>query len=321
MLPRYGTSECRLDPLAGRRVVVFGYGNQGRAQALNLKDSGLDVRVALRAGSASEPAARRDGLEVTGLADGARAAEVAALLVPDEAMPALAAELLPHWKPNPVWILAHSYNLAYRRLALPPGTRVACVAPAGPGALIRRLFTEGRGVHAFLALSAPEDPELRALGLAYAGAIGCARAGVLECTPLQETEVDLFGEQAVLCGGIGALVGEAFAALVAAGYPPEMAYLECVHQVNLTAELVHQAGVEGMRDRISGTALFGDLTRGPRIASAVRPVFAELLEEIRDGRFTAERDAAASGGASALAEMRRAGRDARMEETRQRLGL
>jgi ketol-acid reductoisomerase len=275
--------------------------------------------VALRPGSPREAVARADGAAVVPLRAGAATADVAALLVPDEAMPALTRELRAAWKPGAVFVLAHSYNLAYDRLTLPDGARVACVAPAGPGALVRRLFTEGGGVNAFLALSAPGDSGLRSLGLAYAAGIGCARAGVYECTPRQETEVDLFGEQAVLCGGLCALLQEAFRALVEAGYPPEMAYLECVHQVNLTAQLVHEAGVEGMRDRISPTALFGDLTRGPRIASAVRPVFERMLAEIRDGRFAAERDAAAAGGAAELEQLRRAARDEPMERVRAQL--
>jgi len=321
MLARYGPAEAPLEPLRGRRIVVLGYGNQGRAQALNLRDSGLDVAVALRPGSPSEPLARGDGLPVVALEEGARAAQVAALLVPDEAMPALVRSLRAAWRPGVVLVLAHAYNLAYRLLELPAGARVACVAPAGPGSLVRRRFTEGGGVTAFLALSDPQDADLLGQGLAYAAGIGCARAGVFRCTPLQETEVDLFGEQAVLCGGLTALVGSAYRALVAAGYPPEMAYLECVHQVSLTAQLLHDGGVEGLRDRISPTALFGELTRGPRVARALEPVFGEILAEIRDGRFAAELARLAAGGPQALRSLREAARDPSLEEVRRQLGL
>ncbi|MBI5838222.1 MAG: ketol-acid reductoisomerase [Candidatus Eisenbacteria bacterium] len=321
MIPRYGVSEAPLEPLRGLRVTVFGYGNQGRAQSLNLRDSGVDVRVALRDGSASADAARGEGLTVTGLEEGARAAHLAALLVPDEAMPELVRGLAGAWAPGCVFVLAHAYNLVFAGLDLPPGAKTACVAPAGPGSLVRSRFTEGLGVTAFLALSDPADAGLRALGLAYAAAIGCARAGVLECTARQEAEVDLFGEQAVLCGGLTSLVGTAFDTLLDAGYPPEMAYLECVHQVNLTAQLIHDGGVEGMRDRISPTALFGDLTRSPRIAAALRPVFAALLDEIRDGRFSRHRDAVAADGPARMKTLRAAARHRDMAATREKLGL
>ena len=195
------------------------------------------------------------------------------------------------------------------------------MAPAGPGVQVRERFLAGGGVTAFLALSDPADAQLRSLGLAYAAAIGCARAGIYECTFAQETDVDLFGEQAVLCGGLGALLTTAFDTLVAAGYPAEMAYLECVHQVNLTARLIHEGGLEGMRDRISPAALLGDLTRGPRIAQALQPVFEEILQDIRSGAFEREQDEAAFGGPAEMARLREAARHSGLEATRRKLGL
>ncbi len=314
MSHRIPEAQPSLKPLQAARVVVFGYGNQARAQAQNLRDSGAPPAIALRAGSASTARATADGFEVIPLEEGARQAEVAALLVPDDVMPGLVAGLAPHWRAGVVFVVAHGFNLAYDRLVLPVSARWVCVAPAGPGDQVRRLFEQGSGVTAFVAFSRPEDAQLREIGLAYAAALGCHRAGLFETTAREETEVDLFGEQAVLCGGLLALLRGAFEALVQAGYSAEMAYLECVQQASLTAQLVRDHGVEGMRDRISPTALYGDLTRGPRLEAAVRPVLEEILSEVRDGQFAREFLEARERGE--LARLREEGRHAGLEEAR-----
>ncbi len=281
-----------IDPaaLAGLKIGILGYGNQGRAQALNLRDTGCAVRVGLRAGSASHARAAADGIESATPAQATRWADLLMVLVPDEEQPALlgalAGELGERTGRRRAVGFAHGFNVTYDRVTLPPSAGVFLVAPCAPGERLREAYGRGGGVFAYVAVAHDPDGRTREIALAYARALGCARAGVLETTFREETEVDLFGEQAVLCGGLHALLTAAFDTLVAAGYPPEMAYLECHDQIAWLASTVRTAGIAGTRRRISSTALFGDLSRGPRVIGApARAEMESLLAEIRSGAF------------------------------------
>jgi len=267
-----------------------GYGNQGRAHALNLRDSGIDVVVGARSGGAAEARAQSDRFEVRSVADACASAELIALLTPDEThlgyLEQLRAMELPRLR---AVVFAHGFVLRFQAPTLDPRWDVFVVAPAGPGDLLRRRFEEGSGIPAILAIAQDGSGQASARARAYAAALGSARAGVFAASVEQEVEVDLFGEQAVLCGGMNALVGTAFHTLVDAGYPSELAYLECVQQLRLTAELLERLGPTGMRRRISPTALFGDLSRGPRLIDAtVADRMRHMLEEIRGGSFARE---------------------------------
>ncbi len=310
-------------PLHDLKVGILGYGNQGRAQAQNLRDSGVRVEVGLRAGSASSERAAADGIATALPEDVVRWADVVMLLVPDEQQPALLADLASAWVDGgrgKAIGFAHGFNLTYGRVRLPSAVQVFLVAPCAPGEQLREAFLRGGGVFAYAAVAGDSGRGTLDLALAYARALGCARAGVLVTTFRDETEVDLFGEQAVLCGGMHALLTAAFDTLVAAGYPPEMAYLECQDQLVWLAATVHDHGIAGTRRRISSTALYGDLSRGPRIVSeGVRKVLAELLAEIRSGEFAREFEGEmASGGERVRSAL--AGADTHsMEEVGRRL--
>jgi ketol-acid reductoisomerase len=310
-------------PLHDRKVGILGYGNQGRAQAQNLRDSGIRVEVGLRAGSASSERATADGIVTALPEDVVRWADIVMLLVPDEQQPALLADLASAWVDGgrgKAIGFAHGFNVTYERVRLPSAAQVFLVAPCAPGEQLREAFLRGGGVFAYAAVAGDSGGGTLDLALAYARALGCARAGVLVTTFRDETEVDLFGEQAVLCGGMHALLAAAFDTLVAAGYPPEMAYLECQDQLVWLAATVHDHGIAGTRRRISSTALYGDLSRGPRIVGErVRKVLAELLAEIRSGEFAREFEGEmASGGERVRAAL--AGADTRlMEEVGRRL--
>lgn len=286
--------EADIDPapLGGRRVGIFGYGNQGRAQALNLRDAGIAVRVGLRAGSGSIARAQADGLRAEPVPAVAEWADVLVMLVPDEQQPALLGELSAILGGGDGRALgfAHGFTITFGCLELPAASGVFLVAPCAPGARMREAFERGGGVFAYVAVHRdPPGSGTEALALAYARALGCGRAGILRTSFQAETEVDLFGEQAVLCGGMHALLTAAFDTLVAAGYPPAMAYLECHDQLVWLAASVHAEGVAGTRRQISSTALYGDLTRGPRIiGSESRAALAAILREIRSGEFAAE---------------------------------
>lgn len=278
-------------PLVGLRVGILGYGNQGRAHARNLHDARVNVRVGLRAGSVSRARAAADGLESATPGEVARWADILMVLVPDEEQPALLAAIAGDLALGRVQGIgfAHGFNVTYERVALPPACGVFLVAPCAPGDRLREAYVRGGGVFAYVAVAQDPGGRTREMALAYARALGCARAGVLMTSFRLETEVDLFGEQAVLCGGLHALLTAAFDTLVAAGYPPEMAYLECHDQIAWLAATVRAEGVAGTRRRISSTALFGDLTRGSRvIGAAAREGMQALLAEIRSGEFARE---------------------------------
>ena len=271
------------------RVVVLGYGNQGEAHARNLRDSGEDVRVAARPGLAAEARAKQHGFEVATPADALRAADTLAVLLPDEAVPGAWPELAPHFAGVRSFVFAHGFNLLYGALAFPSQASVVLVSPTGPGRVVRELYEHGGGVPAYLAVHQPGLHDSWALATHYATALGSARARLLRTTVREETEVDLFGEQTVLCGGMNALVSAAYGTLVRAGYTPEIAYLEVVHQLHYLAELLHARGVAGLRRGISGTALYGDLTRGPRVVNErSRHAMEGILQEIRSGAFARE---------------------------------
>jgi ketol-acid reductoisomerase len=276
-------------PLTERTVAVLGYGSQGRAQALCLRDSGVEVVVGLREGP-SRSRAEADGWAPLPIAEAARRASVVALLVPDSAQKAVFEESVKtNLGAGDALIFAHGFNLLYGQVSAPPETDMVLVAPMGAGPAMRTLYEEGGGVSALVAVHQDATDGARGLGLAYAAALGCGRTGIMEGTVREEVETDLFGEQAVLCGGLTALAKAAFDALVEAGYSEELAYFECVHQIKLLADLIHERGIAGMREQISDTALYGDLTRGPRvIGEEARQAMREILAEIRDGRFARE---------------------------------
>lgn len=291
-------AAAKPETLADLGIVVLGYGNQGCAQAHNLRDSGAGrwIKVWARAGSAPAQRARQDGFEVLATDELVRG-DLFLCLLPDEVIPDfVAGELSPRLQQaQRVGRIgfAHGFALEFTPLGAmlrdDPWREVFLVAPSGPGSEVRAAYQAGGGVPALLAIWHDRDGEAREHALAVAQALGATRAGVLETTVRDETIVDLFGEQAVVCGGLTALLASAFETLVAAGYPAEMAYLECVHQVRLTSELIHRHGIAGMRERISRTALYGDLTRGPRIAAAgLRGVMTAILSEIESGEFAAE---------------------------------
>ena len=301
------------------RVVVLGYGNQGEAHARNLRDSGERVSVAARPGRGAEARARAHGFEVAPPADAVRAADTLAVLLPDEAVPAAWPELAPHLTGVRTFVFAHGFNLLYGALAFPAGADVVLVSPTGPGRVLREVYERGEGLPAYLAVHRDASGGAWALAERYAGWLGCARARLWRTTVREETEVDLFGEQAVLCGGMNALVTAAFDTLVAAGYTPEIAYLECVHQLAFLAELLHGRGVAGMRAGISGTALYGDLTRGPRVVgAATRAELAAMLAEIRSGAFAREWRAEVAAGSPRLEALRAAAAAHPIEAARRR---
>ena len=276
--------------LAGRTFVVIGFGSQGHAHALNLKESGARVIVGLRPGGRSWAKARSAGLEVRPVAEAAQVAEVIMMLVPDQDGRAVyESAIAPGFAPGKTLMFAHGFNIQYGEIVPPPGVDVSMVAPKSPGHLVRSEYEAGRGVPGLVAVHQDASGQALANALAYAAGIGCTRAGVIETTFREETETDLFGEQAVLCGGTTALVKAGFETLVEAGYSPEMAYFECLHELKLIVDLMYRGGLKFMRFSISDTAEYGDYTRGPRIVTQeTRAEMRRILQEIQDGRFARE---------------------------------
>jgi ketol-acid reductoisomerase len=294
----YYASDADPSLIAGRKVAVIGYGSQGHAHALNLRDSGVDVRVGLREGSSSRAKAEAAGLPVRSIAEAAAEADLIMILAPDTDQKAIFEEsILPNLKDGDAIFFAHGFNVRFGLIKAPAGVDVAMVAPKGPGHLVRRTYEGGGGVPALIAVEQDASGQAKALALSYADAIGGTRAGVLETTFSEETETDLFGEQVVLCGGLTALIQAGFETLVDAGYEPESAYFECLHEVKLIVDLIYEAGISGMRYSISTTAEYGDLTRGPRIVNdGVKAEMKKILEEIRSGQFAEEWIAEYSAG-------------------------
>ena len=284
--------EADADPgvLAGRKVAIIGYGSQGHAHAQNLADSGVDVRVGLRPGSSSWPKAEEAGLAVTTVAEAAADADLIMILLPDTEQAAVySSEIARHLSEGDALFFAHGFNIHFGQIEPPEWVDIAMVAPKGPGHLVRRSYEEGGGVPCLIAVEQDASGKAKATALAYAHAIGATRAGVLETTFKEETETDLFGEQAVLCGGLTSLMIAGFETLVNAGYQPESAYFECIHEMKLIVDLIYEQGISGMRFSISDTAEYGDMTRGPRvIGKESREAMSKLLDDIQDGSFARE---------------------------------
>jgi ketol-acid reductoisomerase len=286
----YYDRDSDLNFLKGKRVAVLGYGSQGHAHANNLKDSGIDVVVGLRRGSSSWTKAEKAGLKVSETAEAAIIGDIVMVLLPDELQgEAYAKEIKPGLKNGNYLAFGHGFNIHFQRIMPPAGVNVFMVAPKGPGHLVRSEFEKGRGVPCLLAVQQDPSGDTNHVGLAYASAIGGGRAAVIATTFKDETETDLFGEQAVLCGGLTALIQAGYETLLAAGYPPEMAYFECVHEVKLIVDLIYEGGLTNMRYSISNTAEYGDLTRGKKvIGPEVRQAMQTLLLDIQSGKFADE---------------------------------
>jgi ketol-acid reductoisomerase len=315
--------ERDADPglIAGRKVAIIGYGSQGHAHALNLRDSGVDVRVGLRDGSSSQAKAQAAGLRVTSIAQAADEADVIMMLAPDtEQQSIYQAAIEPSLRPGDALLFAHGFNIRFGLINPPAGVDVAMVAPKGPGHLVRRTFEGGGGVPSLIAVAQDASGKARQLALSYANAIGATRAGVLDTTFEEETETDLFGEQVVLCGGLTSLIMAGYETLVAAGYQPESAYFECLHEVKLIVDLMYENGISGMRFSISDTAEYGDLTRGPRVINeAVKAEMKKILTEIQDGSFAKEWIAENRAGRPNFNQLRQAGRDHPIEKVGEQL--
>jgi ketol-acid reductoisomerase len=282
----YGRKDVDKKALKGARIAVLGYGSQGRAHALNLKDSGFNVVVGLRKNGPSWKKAKRDGLAVAEPIDAAKGADLVAMLVPDLAQGTLYTEVKSALKPGAALLFAHGFNVHFKQIKARKDLDVVLIAPKGPGDLVRRQYQQGRGVPCLIAVAQDATGKAHARALAYADGIGGTRGGVLETTFAEETETDLFGEQAVLCGGATELVVKGYETLVEAGYQPEVAYYECLHELKLIVDLLHEGGLSKMHRFISDTAKYGDLTRGPRIVdSHTKKEMRKILKEIQSGRF------------------------------------
>ncbi len=286
----YYDQDANLDVLKGKKIAVLGYGSQGHSQAQNLKDSGLDVIVGLHRESKSREKVIADGLELGTVAEAAEAADVIQILIGDNHQPAVYREsVLPYLTEGKALVVSHGFNIIYNQVVPPEDVDVFMVAPKSPGHLLRRLYKDGAGVPGLMAVYQDYSGKAKDLALAYAKGIGCTRAGVIETTLQEETETDLFGEQVILCGGVSALIKASFDTLVEAGYQPEVAYFECLHELKLIVDLIYEGGLERMRYSVSDTAEYGDLTRGPRIINeSVREEMKKILTEIQTGQFALE---------------------------------
>ena len=282
----YSQKNVDRKALKGARIAILGYGSQGRAHALNLKDSGFDVVVGARKGGDSWKKARRAGLEVAEMADAAAGADLVAFLVPDLAQKALYDAVKDSLKKGSTLLFAHGFNIHFKQIRPRKDLDVVLIAPKGPGDLVRRQYEQGRGVPCLIAVAQDATGKAHAKALAYAHGIGGTRGGVLDTTFAEETETDLFGEQAVLCGGATELVVKGFETLVEAGYQPEVAYYECLHELKLIVDLLHEGGITKMHRFISETAKYGDLTRGPRVVNdKTKKEMGRILKEVQNGKF------------------------------------
>jgi len=309
-----------VDLLSGK-VAVLGYGSQGHAHALNLHESGVDVVVGLRAGSASAAAAEEAGLTVASVADAVKGAQLVAFLVPDGAQPALYEnEVAPNLEPGAALLFAHGFNVHYGRITPPEGHDVIMVAPKGPGHVVRRLYTEGYGTPAVVAVAQDASGDAKELALAYGAALGAARAGMVETSFSEETETDLFGEQTVLCGGVTQLIQLGFETLVEAGYQPEVAYYECLHELKLITDLIWEGGIERMHYSISDTAEYGSHSIGPKVVDEhVRENMRGVLKNIQDGTFARDWVAEMDRGQPVLDEYRAKLAETQIEQVGARL--
>ena len=312
----YYDKDADLSLIQGKKVTILGYGSQGHAHALNLKESGVDVRVGLREGSTSVAKAKNAGLNVLSPEQAVREADLVMVLVPDEHQAQLYTDVIaPNLKQGAGLAFAHGFNIHFGQIEPRADLDVFMIAPKGPGHLVRNTYTQGGGVPCLIAIHADRSGTARQIALAYASAIGGGRAGVIETNFREETETDLFGEQAVLCGGASALVMAGFETLVEAGYAPEMAYFECLHELKLIVDLMYEGGIANMRYSISNTAEYGDFTRGPRIVTdETKAEMRRILKEIQTGQFARDFIAENRAGAPMLKAMRRLGQEHPIEQ-------
>ena len=317
----YYDQDADLNRIRDRKVTVLGYGSQGHAHASNLRDSGVDVVVGLKRDSASWAKAADAGLTVMETAEAAEAGDVVMVLLPDELQGDVYKEVIrPGLKPGNYLAFGHGFNIHFKRVVPPEDVNVFMVAPKGPGHLVRSEFERGRGVPCLLAVEQDPSGDTTPVGLAYAAAIGGARAAVIETSFKDETETDLFGEQTVLCGGLTSLIQAGYETLVEAGYPPEMAYFECCHEVKLIVDLIYEGGLANMRYSVSNTAEYGDLTRGTRIVNDdTRKVMKEILADIQSGKFADEWMNEHRNGSPHFNELRQASRSHPIEKVGEQL--
>jgi ketol-acid reductoisomerase len=317
----YYDSDSSFGPLENKRIAVLGYGSQGRAHALNLKDSGLDVVVGLRKDSATWERAEADGVAVASLNEAVADAHLVVMLVPDQHQATVYRESVePNLRPGAALLFAHGFNIHFGQIRPSPDNDVIMIAPKAPGPLVRRTYEGGSGTPGLLAIHQDATGDAEALALAYAKGIGCTRAGVIATTFAEETETDLFGEQAVLCGGVSRLIQAGWETLVDAGYQPEIAYFECLHELKLIVDLLYEGGFNGMRTAISDTAEYGDLTRGTTVIDADTEARMRLiLDDIRSGKFAREWVLESKAGTPVLDAKRRAQAEHPIEEVGARL--
>ncbi|MHA6617018.1 ketol-acid reductoisomerase [Pseudonocardia sp. DLS-67] len=317
----YYDDDADLSIIQGRKVAVIGYGSQGHAHSLSLRDSGVDVRIGLPEGSKSRQKAQDEGLQVGTPAEVSAWADVIMILAPDTKQRFIySQDIAPNLKDGDAIFFGHGFNIRYELIQPPASVDVAMVAPKGPGHLVRRQFVDGKGVPCLIAVEQDASGGAKALALAYAAAIGGARAGVIETTFKEETETDLFGEQAVLCGGAAALVQTGFEVLTEAGYAPEIAYFECLHELKLIVDLMYEGGIANERFSISDTAEYGDLTRGPRVITpAVKDEMRKILGEIQDGTFAREWVAEDDNGRPTFTKLQAEGQQHPIEQVGEKL--
>ncbi len=317
----YYDDDADLSIIQGRKVAVIGYGSQGHAHALSLRDSGVDVRIGLPEGSKSRAKAAEEGLRVVTPAEAADEADLIMILAPDTKQRHIYSEsIAPNLKAGDAIFFGHGFNIRYGLITPPSDVDVAMVAPKGPGHLVRRQFVDGKGVPCLIAVEQNPTGGAKELALSYAAAIGGARAGVIETTFTEETETDLFGEQAVLCGGMAALVQTGFEVLTEAGYAPEIAYFECLHELKLIVDLMYEGGIANERFSISDTAEYGDLTRGPRVVNAAtKAEMKKILGEIQDGTFAREWVAEDDNGRPTFTKLQREGQEHPIEVVGEKL--
>src|SRR5213593_2062029 len=316
----YYDNDANPQALEGQTVAIIGYGSQGHAHALNLSESGFDVVVGLAPGSKSRALAEEAGLRVADVADAVREADVVMILVPDTVQKKVYdADIAPNLRPGQLLMFAHGFNIRFGRISPPDVVDVGMVAPKGPGHLLRSVYRQGGGVPALFAVERDASGTARERVLAYARGLGSTRAGVLETTFAEETETDLFGEQALLCGGVSALVKAAFETLVEAGYQPELAYFETMHELKLIVDLMYRGGLNFMRFSVSDTAEYGDYISGPRIIEGAKATMKDVLSEIQSGQFAKRWVAEYDSGGQEFARLREQDRHHQIEEVGARL--
>ena len=321
MVNVYYDKDVDIEVLAGKTIGIVGYGSQGHAHALNLKDNGQKVMVGLYSGSKSRAVAQEAGLEVADVPEVAKAADILMVLIPDHVQGRVyREEIAPNLRPDSALMVAHGFSIHYREVVPPDNVDVMMVAPKAPGHRMRELFVEGIGVPSLLAVHQDATGHAKEIGLAYAKGIGSTSSGVLETTIKDETESDLFGEQTILCGGVTSLVRAAYETLVEGGYPPEIAFFECMHELKMIVDLIYQGGFSYMRYSVSDTAEYGDLTRGPQVIDEhVRENMRKILKDVQDGTFAREWIAENDEGRKRFTQLREQARSSQIEDVGKKL--